>query len=107
VLKNLGLLSFIKQQTNGLETILYPEGQHIPFTVTKRILLARAIVHEPRLLLLKDPLEHFTQKEAEDIIDYLIDEKQPWALIVSSRNSQWKKAIPQTIKLENKTIKIS
>ncbi len=105
VLKNLGLLPFIKTQENGLMAMLYPEGQQIPFTIAKRILLARAIVHEPKLLLLKDPLEHFVNGEAQKIIDYLMDEKQPWALIVSSRNNQWRNVTTNTIKLENRTIK--
>ncbi|NER16863.1 peptidase domain-containing ABC transporter [Spongiivirga citrea] len=105
VLKNLGLLPFVKMQANGLQSILYTEGQQIPFTVSKRILLARAIVHEPKLLLLKDPLEHFETAEAEKIINYLIDDSQPWALIVSSRNNLWKNVTEKTIRLENKTIK--
>ncbi|MFP2994614.1 ABC transporter ATP-binding protein [Spongiivirga sp. MCCC 1A20706] len=107
VLNNLGLLPFIKQQENGLQSMLYPEGQQIPFTVSKRIVLARAIVHQPQLLLLKDPLEHFEASEAERIINYLIDDKQPWALVVSSRNDLWKKVTKNTIRLEDKTIKES
>lgn len=107
VLKNLGLLPFIKQQANGLQAMLYPEGQQIPFTIAKRILLARAIVHEPKLLLLKDPLEHFESEEAQQIINYLMSDEQPWALIVSSRNNQWKNVTKNTIRLENKTIKTS
>lgn len=90
ILRQLGLLTFIKQQTNGINTILYPEGQHIPFTVSRRIILARAIIHSPKLLLLKDPLEQFEKTEAEKIIKYLTAEERPWALIVSSRNMEWK-----------------
>lgn len=90
VLKNVGLLSFVKSQPKGLGTILYPEGQQIPFTVSKRILLARAIVHQPKLLLLKDPLEYFEAQEAEKLVQYLTAEERPWALVVSSQNRYWK-----------------
>jgi len=96
ILKETGLLNFIKQQPNGINTILYPEGQQIPFTVSKRIVLARAIIHEPKLLLLKDPLEHFDEQEADKIISYLTDPERPWALVVSSRNNSWKKHCNQT-----------
>ncbi len=97
VLKNTGLLSFIKEQPNGINTILHPEGQQIPFTVSKRIVLARAIIHNPKLLLLKDPLEHFEKDEATRIIKYLTAAERPWALVVSSRNRQWKNDCNQTI----------
>ncbi|PKV49706.1 ABC-type bacteriocin/lantibiotic exporter with double-glycine peptidase domain [Aquimarina sp. MAR_2010_214] len=99
VLKELGLLTFIKQQPKGINTMLYSEGQQIPFTVSKRIVLARAIIHNPKLLLLKDPLEHFEKEEAEQIIKYLTAPKRPWALVVSSRNNYWKSHCNQTIKI--------
>ena len=89
VLKNTGLLTFIKTQPNGIETLLDSEGQQIPFTVSKRILLARAIVHQPKLLLLKDPLEYFENEEAEKLIKYLTGKERPWALVVSSQNIHW------------------
>lgn len=99
VLREVGLNSFIKQQPNGINTLLYPEGQQIPFTVSKRIVLARSIIHSPKLLLLKDPLEHFEKEETERIITYLTAPERPWALVVSSRNVQWKKHCGQTIKI--------
>lgn len=90
ILKLTGLLPFVKSLPNGINTILYPEGQQIPFTVSKRIVLARAIIHKPKLLLLKDPLEHFENDEALEIIKYLTAAERPWTLIISSRNTLWK-----------------
>ncbi len=101
VLKNLGLLSFIKEQPNGINTILYPQGQQIPFTVSKRILLARAIIHNPKLLLLKDPLEHFEEEELIHIIKYLTAPERPWALVVSSRNIHWKNHCNQIVRISD------
>jgi ABC-type bacteriocin/lantibiotic exporter with double-glycine peptidase domain len=99
VLKNIGLDTFIKEQPNGINTLLHPEGQQIPFTVSKRIVLARAIILNPKLLLLKDPLENFEPEEATRIIQYLTAKERPWALVVSSRNPQWNKNCNQTIKI--------
>jgi len=105
VLENLGLLTFVKRQPNGLRTMLYPEGQQIPYTIAKRILLARAIVHKPRLLLLKDPLEHFEAADAAAIINYLTDKNKPWSIIVATNNPLWKKHAVRTLKLEKGTLK--
>jgi len=105
VLKDLGLLPFVKQQPKGLDTMLYPEGQRIPYTVTRRIVLAREIINEPKLLLLKDPLEHFELEETEQIIKYLTDKSRPWALIVASKNELWKRNCDRTVGLYGGTLK--
>lgn len=100
-IENVGLLPFIKQQPHGLQTILYPEGQQIPFTVSRRIILARAILNEPKLLLLKDPLEHFEPEETERIVKFLTAKERPWALVVASRNPIWKHSCNREIELNN------
>ncbi|MEL4454435.1 peptidase domain-containing ABC transporter [Lutimonas vermicola] len=104
VVKQTGLLEFIKKQTLGIHTVLHPEGQQIPYTVSKRILLARAIIHEPSLLILKDPLEHFESDEVKRIINYLTSPDRNWALVVSSNNQLWKQNCDRSIILKNGTI---
>ena len=42
--------------------------------------MARAILHEPKLLILKDPLEYFEDEEAKRIINYLASPERKWAL---------------------------
>ena len=88
-LENSGLLTFVKEQTDGLNTIMYPEGQQIPYTVAKKIVLARSIVRKPKFLLLKDPLHRFDEIEALQIIDFLTQKSNPWALVVVSQDPKW------------------
>ncbi len=101
VLKQLGLLNFIKRQANGIQTVIHPEGQKIPITISKRILMARAILHEPKLLILKDPLEYFDEEEAKRIMNYLASPERNWALLVSSNNPIWKQKCSRTILLND------
>lgn len=90
VITELGLVTFVKNQPKGIHSSILSDGQQLPHTISKRIVLARSIVHNPRLLLLKDPLEHFDPNEASQIMKYLTDSKQPWALVVSSYDPKWK-----------------
>jgi len=83
------LISFVKEQPQGLNTVLYPEGKQIPFTVGKKLVLARSILRKPKLLLLKDPLDHFKPHEANDVMDFLTDPDNGWALVVVSENERW------------------
>lgn len=84
-----GLVEFVKKQPKGLNTIIYPEGKQIPNTVAKKIVLARSVVHKPKLLLLKDPLNQFDEIEALRIMNFLIDKSNPWSLVVVSQDPKW------------------
>ena len=84
-----GLTEFVKEQPKGIQTILYPEGKQIPYTIAKKIVLARSIVRKPKLLILKDPLDQFKQDEALRIMRFLSDSRNGWALLVVSSNLKW------------------
>lgn len=84
-----GLQEFVKKQAKGLNTIIYPEGKQISYTVAKKIVLARSVVHKPKLLLLKDPLNQFDEIEALRIMNFLIDKNNPWSLVVVSQDPKW------------------
>lgn len=96
-----GLNQFIKESVKGLNTMLYPEGKQTSFTVAKKIVLARAIVSKPKILILEDPLEHFEPEEVNKIIAFLTDDANPWALVVvSMSNSAWSQSCTQVITLK-------
>lgn len=100
-LENTGLTQFVKEQPQGLKTILYPEGRQIPYTIGKKIVLARSIVRRPKLLILKDPLDQFGEKEAEKIMDFITDPSNGWALVIVSENPKWTERCGRIITIEN------
>ena len=100
-LEHTGLTQFVKEQPQGLNTILYPEGRQIPYTISKKIVLARSIVRRPKLLILKDPLDQFTEEEAVRIMDFLTDPQNGWALVVVSQNPKWTERCGRIITIEN------
>ena len=104
-LDTVGLNQFLKEQPNGLETVLYPEGKQMSYTIAKKIILARAIIKQPRIMILEDPLDQFNLEETTKIIRYLTDAKRPWSLIVVSSKKSWKAQCKQTITLEKGEIK--
>ena len=100
-----GLTQFVKEQPHGLQTILYPEGKKIPYTISKKIVLARSIVHKPKLLILKDPLDQFGEEESERIMDFLMDPSNGWALVIVSENEKWAKGCNRIITIEHGRLK--
>ena len=105
ILTKVGLMEFIKEQPKGLQTILYPDGKQMSHTVSKKLILARAILKKPSVLILEDALDRFNPKETNAIINYLTHKDRPWALIVVSGNDQWKTKCNQIIELEKGAIK--
>ena len=95
------LTQFVKDQPYGLNTVLYPEGKQIPYTVSKKIVLARSIVRKPKLLLLKDPLDQFNEEEAMSIMEFLSDTSNGWALVVVSENPKWTSKCDRIITIDN------
>ncbi|MDO1499777.1 ATP-binding cassette domain-containing protein [Winogradskyella maritima] len=101
VIDKIGLRDFVKESPRGLETVLYPEGKRTSFTVAKKLILARAILNEPKILILEDPLEHFEQDEAQKVIDFLSAPERPWVLVVVGTNKSWEQHCTRVVTLDN------
>jgi ABC-type bacteriocin/lantibiotic exporter with double-glycine peptidase domain len=101
VLINTGLNDFVKKQPIGLKTMLYPEGKQLSYTISKKIILARSIIRKPKLLILKDPLDHFEEIEGVRIMNYLTNNSRDWSLVIVSQNSKWKTKCNKFITLED------
>ncbi|MFD2726818.1 peptidase domain-containing ABC transporter [Hyunsoonleella rubra] len=105
VMEIVGLKKYIKEQANGLNTILYPDGKQMSFTLAKKIVLARAILKQPKVLILEDALDRFNLSETNSIIDYLSHADRPWALIVVSSSDAWLNKCSEVITLDKGSIK--
>ncbi|MEO1012286.1 MAG: ATP-binding cassette domain-containing protein [Bacteroidota bacterium] len=99
-LEKTGLTDYVKEQPQGLKTMIYPEGKQVSYTISKKIVLARSIVRKPELLILKDPLDQFDEKEAVRIMDFLTHQDSPWALVVASQNPRWLSRCGRILTLE-------
>lgn len=100
LLNVLGLESFIKNQSMGLESNVNSEGKYISNSVRKKLILARALLHQPKCLILEDPLDIFAIEETKKIIDYLCLEKHPWSIVVVSNNNYWETKCNQIFELK-------
>lgn len=96
-----GLKQFVKEQPKGIHTFLFPEGQQMAHNIAKKIVLARAIVHKPKLLILKEPLDQLDEIEALRIMDFLVEKTNPWSVVVVSQNPKWLSRCERIITLED------
>ena len=100
------LSSFVKTMPKGLETHIFPEGKQLSSSDAEKVLLARSIIHKPKILFYEDPTDMMDIKVANEIIDFLTSEKNNWTIIVSSKNPYWKTKCSRIITMENGTIQL-
>ncbi len=68
-----GVSSFIESMPKGYNTMLEPEGQRLPGSVKRKILLARSFAGKPRLLLIEDTLTAQSAQERKQFFDLLFN----------------------------------
>lgn len=84
--QQVGLSEFVKQLPEGYDTELVPGGKNLPQSVRTKIILARSIVSQPRLLALEEFLSNLQPLERERMADMLTARSQPWTLMAVSND---------------------
>lgn len=100
------LSSFVKSLEGGLDSKIYPEGKQLSSSNAQKILLARSIIHRPKVLFYEDPTDRMDEKVANEIIDFITSEKNKWTIIVSSKNPYWKTKCSRKIIMQNGSIQL-
>jgi ABC-type bacteriocin/lantibiotic exporter with double-glycine peptidase domain len=93
--------NYIKSLPNGLDTRIFPEGKQLSSSNAQKILLARSIIHKPKILFYEDPTDTMDEKVANEIIDFITSDKNKWTIIVSSKNPYWETKCPRKITMQN------
>jgi putative ABC transport system ATP-binding protein len=85
---------------DGLDTQLTTRGQPLSTCQANRLMLARAIVREPRLLLLDGVLDTLSPTVRRQVVDHLFDRRHRWTVIVVTQMQDVAAACDRRIELE-------
>lgn len=83
-LQMVGLLDEIRRFEKGLDLHVGSDGRPLSRDQCLRLMIARAIVGRPRLLLIDGTLDGLPDTTAYELLLSLTEEPQPWSLIVAS-----------------------
>lgn len=87
-LESVGLPEYSRQLPHGLLTEIFAGGQHLPSSVVRQIMLARALAERPRLVLIDEGYMPHDTKQTLTLIDNLFNNRLGWTLIVSSTHPE-------------------
>jgi ABC-type bacteriocin/lantibiotic exporter with double-glycine peptidase domain len=105
ILDKLKLTEYIKSLPLGLDTLMVSEGKRINSASVQKILLARCIISNPKILFLEEPVEKLDKHAAGEIINFLTSPENPWTLVVIAKGNYWKDKCTKIVTLENNKIK--
>ena len=85
-LECVGLLGTVHRMPEGLETQLSPGGHPLSGSQRSRLILARAIVRKPRLLLVDEALDGLETETLERLESALFDARESRTLVLVTRD---------------------
>ena len=72
IAEKIGLKKYIVDLPEGFNTYLYPAGKKMPLRIIQKVLLLRALINHPSLVMLEDPFNGIEGEVRAKIIDYLL-----------------------------------
>lgn len=100
----LGLKEYIDSEPEGLQLMLHPSGKRLSRKIIQRILLLRALAHQPRLLLLEEPWLGLSPSDATNIKNFLLNELKNVTIIVSTNDEEFARLCNKKFVLQNGTL---
>ncbi len=96
-----GAAEAVQAMPQGLRTVIATDARGLPSTLRVRLLIARAIVARPRLLLVDEVLATVEPAAQRELIAVLTDRDAPWTLLVVSHTRALLEAVDRVLVLQD------
>ena len=96
-----GFDEFLLQFPEGFETKIDASGKKLATNITKKILLLRALINQPRLLLLDEPFAGLSENAKDKLMLYIDIIKENTTIIISSNDKSVLKCVDETVFISN------
>jgi len=105
-LRLVGLEDVVAALPEGISTQLAPSGEPLSDTQVLRLMIARAVAEQPRLLLIDHTLDALAPHAQGRVLDGLMDTEAPWTLIVFTQDPAVLSGFPRRYALVDGTLRV-
>lgn len=105
--EKIGLQPFIASLKFGFDTEIDPVGNHLPGNIIRKILLIRALINSPRLILLEEPWIGFSEETKNKVQEVLLSYAKHSTVIIISNDESFTKKCDKQIYLSKSITKVS
>jgi ABC-type bacteriocin/lantibiotic exporter with double-glycine peptidase domain len=105
VASKIGLKKYISELPEGFNTPLFPAGKKMPQKIIQKILLLRALINHPRLVMLEEPFNGIEEEIKQHIIDYLLNDTPHQTVLVISNDELFAAKCDKVIYMQDGAIK--
>lgn len=103
--EKIGLKKYISNLSEGFDTHLSPAGKKMPHKIIQKILLLRALINHPRLVLLEEPFDGIEKEVKQKIIDYILQGTPHQTVLVISNDHEFAAQCDKVIYMQEGSIK--
>lgn len=100
ILNQVGLTSFVQQLPEGYSTKIGPQGRRLPGSISQKVILARNLLKNPRLLIIEDIFKNLERKEKLDLFKTVLDTNKSKTIVIVSKDPDIMKLTDKVITLE-------
>jgi putative ABC transport system ATP-binding protein len=103
-LRKVGLMDAVMQLPEGINTMLWTGGAPLSLGQANRLMIARAIVGQPRLLILDEALDNMDSDIRETVLPAILGREARWTLIVITHSEEVAKLCDRTERIERNAL---
>ncbi len=97
--EKIGLKNFLEEQEEGFSTMLDPVGNRLSRNVIQKILLLRALINHPRLLLLEEPWTNLEESHKQEIQEFLLKDCPGTTVLVVTNDANFSRKCDLIVQL--------
>jgi len=105
-LENVRSLDAVSELSKGSDEVLASGGAPLTGNQCRLLTLARAIAGLPALLMVDGTLDALPDDELEPVLDYLLQEEQPWTLVIATGRKQIADRCDHAIVLQKRSSRV-
>ncbi len=96
----LGIEKFLIDLPNGFETIINSTGNKLASSNTKKLKLLRALINNPKILLLEEPQSGLNETEKQMLINYLQKISKATTIVIATNDEKMKACANQILTMQ-------